>query len=144
MLPFGVPLPDSTVHPWRSQLDRFVQEHKTALAALAWGLRQEWQDPQQYLGLDLQPTPHFICCPTEALETLNQRLDRQIQEILGLLQGHDPETEVAIVAIAQGQLKLLYFQPDPQPALCFEQHNRDLDALITQLESTLGRLITLD
>lgn len=144
MLPFGVSPPDSTIHPWSSQLDRFVQEHKTALAALAWGLRQEWQDPHQYLGLDLQPRPHFVCCAYDALETLNQRVDRQIQEILGLLHGHNPDTEVAIIAIARGQLKLLYFQPDPLPALCFEQHNRDLDTLISQLERTLDYLITLD
>jgi len=141
MLPFG-PLPP-TQQLWRTQLDQFVQSQQQALAALVWGLHQEWQTPQDYLGLDLEPTPHFFRCSYSHLAELNHKVDRQIQEILGLLSNYDPAQEAAVVVVAQGQLKLLYFQPQPLPPACFERFHGDLDTLIAQLETSLAHLIKL-
>ncbi len=138
MLPFGTEIPQDAANQWRFQLDQFVQGHQTALAAIAWGLRQEWQDPQQYLGLDLDPSPHFIRCTYDDLERLNLQVNRQIQEIIGILGNHNPETEVAILAIAQGQFKLIYFQPAQSPARCFDQWHHDLDAVLTDIETRLN------
>jgi hypothetical protein len=141
MLPFGpVPPPQQL---WRTQLDQFVHSQQQALAALVWGLHQEWQTPQDYLGLDLEPTPHFFRCSYSHLAELNHKVDRQIQEILGLLSNYDPTQEVAVVVVAQGQLKLLYFQPHPLPPECFQRFPGDLDTLIAQLETSLAHLIKL-
>lgn len=128
--------------PWFATLDRFVRDRQLPLGALAWELRREWQAPQDYLGLDLEPTPHFFRCSYAQLETLNQSVDRQIQELLGLLLHHDPERETAIVALAQGQVKLLYFQPEPPPPQCLSRLDVSLDDLIPQLETELLRLLT--
>jgi len=129
--------------PWFATLDRFVRDRQLPLAALAWELRREWQDPQDYLGLDLEPTPHFFRCSYSHLAELNHKVDRQIQEILGLLSNYDPAQEAAVVVVAQGQLKLLYFQPQPLPPACFERFHGDLDTLIAQLETSLAHLIKL-
>jgi hypothetical protein len=128
--------------PGFAALDRLVQTQQLALAALAWELRREWQNPQDYLGLDLEPTPHFFRCSYAQLETLNQSVERQIQELLGLLLHHDPEGEVAIIALAQGQVKLLYFQPQLPPPQCLGHLGLSLDDLIIQLETELRRLLT--
>ncbi|MFN5515582.1 MAG: hypothetical protein ACK5CA_12790 [Cyanobacteriota bacterium] len=128
--------------PWFATLDRFVRDRQLPLAALAWELRREWGDLQDYLGLDLEPTPHFFRCSYAQLESLNQSVDRQIQELLGLLLHHDPERETAIVALAQGQVKLLYFQPELPPPQCLDGLGISLDELIPQLETELLRLLT--
>ena len=62
---------------------------------------------------------------------------------MGILDGYDPEIEVAIMAIAKGQIKLIYFQPDPSPSECFENLGSDLDSLILDLETKLQKSVSL-
>lgn len=143
MLPLGTTLPDDAANQWRFQLDEFAKAHRPQLAALAWGFRQEWADTENHLGIDLEPQPHFVSCAKNAIEKLNQRVDSKLQEILGILDGYDPETEVAIMAIAKGQIKLIYFQPDPSPSECFVNAGSDLDSLILELETKLQKTVTL-
>lgn len=144
LLPLGASLPDDDAdHQWRFQLNRFVQDYQVALAALAWGLYQEWQDPDSILGIDLLPQPHFICFSRSQLEILNQKVDNQVQEILGILDGYDPQIEVPILAIGSGQVKLLFFKPHPSPQDCFKASAQDLDTLIANLEVILGKMIQL-
>lgn len=143
MLPLGTTLPDDAANQWRFQLDEFAKAHRPQLAALAWGFRQEWTDTENHLGIDLEPQPHFVSCPRDAVEKLNQRVDSKLQEILGILDGYDPATEVAIMAIAKGQIKLIYFQPDPSPLECFENLGFDLDSLILELETKLQETVSL-
>ena len=126
---------------WRSQLDRFVNAHQTQLAALVWGLQQEWHDLDTILGIDLQPQPHFVACAKEDLEKLNQNTKGQIQEILGIVDGYQRETEVVIVAIAEGQIKLINFQPETPLLECFTATNEDIDSLIASLEQALAEYI---
>ena len=127
-----------------AQLDRFVQEHQLSLAALVWGLRQEWEEEQAVLGIDLKPQPHFVRCSRRDIEELNHKLDSKIQEVLGILDGHDPEQETIIISIGDGQIKLIYFQPNLQPSACFAQLDHDLDALIEQLEERLISIVAGD
>ena len=143
MLPLGTTLPDDAANQWRFQLDEFTKANRHQLAALAWGFHQEWTDTENHLGIDLEPQPHFVSCPRVAVEKLNQRVDSKLQEILGILDGYDPETEVAIMAIAKGQIKLIYFQPDPSPSECFENLGSDLDSLIVDLETKLQKSVSL-
>ena len=126
---------------WRSQLDAFVDQHETQLAALVWELQQEWNDTDTILGIDLQPQPHFVACAKEDLEKLNQNTRGQIQEILGIIDGYQRETEVVIIAITQGQVKLINFQPETPPPDCFATTSEDLDTLIDFLEKALKEYI---
>lgn len=134
-------IPKDENNKWRHHLDEFVQAHKQELAAISWGLSQEWGDTKETLGIDLKPKPHFVCCPRQALDDLNHKLDRKIQEILGILDGQNPEEEVAIIAIGNGQIKLIYFKPEPTPRVCFEQKCTDLALLIEQIEHKLNLYI---
>jgi hypothetical protein len=126
---------------WRSQVDWFVQDHRPQLAALAWGLQQEWQQDGTILGIDLQPQPHFIPCPPTELQTLNKRVGGRLQEILGIINGADLTQEVVILCLGGGQVKLIYFQAEPSPAECFQVHGADLDQLIADLEATMAKCI---
>jgi hypothetical protein len=130
-----------TQQKWRSQLDRFVDKYQTQLAALVWGLQQEWNDSETILGLDLQPQPHFVACGREDLEILNQNTKGQIQEILGIIDGYQRESEVIVIAIAEGQIKLINFQPQTSPPDCFTATSEDLDNLIELLEGVLKEYI---
>jgi hypothetical protein len=143
MIQFSNLPPNDLENQWRYKLDRFVEENQQSLAALAWGLSQEWGDSRETLGIDLKPHPHFVCCSSDALETLNRKVDRKIQEILGILDGYDPIEEVAIIGIGDGQIKLIYFRPDPSPRACFEQTNGDLNALIMQLEQKMSEYLSV-
>lgn len=136
---FGNSQPPEANSIWRQQLDQFVQANQQALAAIAWGLRQERSDRDETLGIDLKPTPHFVCCAKEAIEILNRKVNNELQEILGIIDGHNPEQEVVILGIGEGQIKLIHFQPDPSPAQCFEQLGSDVAPLITQLEEQLAQ-----
>lgn len=138
---FGSLLPKDESNLWRHQLNQFVKENERDLAAVAWGLLQEWGESKSALGIDLKPQPHFVCCSRESLEDLNKKLQGKIQEILGILDKYNSYEEVAIVGIGQGQIKLIYFKPDPTPPLCFEQVGVDLDTLIQNLEKRMGELI---
>ncbi len=122
---------------WRWQLDNFVDDYEQKLAALAWGLQQEWGKLDNILGIDLKPQPHFVACNRESLEKLNKSTRGHLQEILGLIDGYQREQEVLILAIGEGQVKLLHFQPQKNPPECFIAENQDIDGLITFLESAL-------
>lgn len=140
MLPLGVSLADDAANQWRFYLDDFVKEYPTELAAIAWGLAQEWQDPLAFLGLDLLPQPHFIRYTYQDLENFNQRVGNHLQEVLGIVKNHDRETEVAILVLGPGQVKLLFFQPPLSPQQCWAQLAQDLETLQQTLETHLSRL----
>lgn len=139
---FGSPLPKDEANRWRHQLNQFVKENERDLAALAWGLLQEWGDNKEALGIDLKPKPHFVCCSRESLEDLNQKLHSKIQEVLGIIDKYNPDEEVAIVAIGEGQIKLIYFKPELTPPMCFEQVEVDLNTLIQKLEQQMESVIS--
>lgn len=143
MFMFGNSQPIGEEGKWRQQLDLFVKANQPELAALSWGLFLEKGD-EDTLGIDLQPTPHFVFCPKSALEQLNNNVDNQLQEILGLVDAHQPEKEVLIVGIGNGQIKLIHFEPQPTPPLCFEQVAVDVDTLLNTLEQRLTQYISAE
>jgi hypothetical protein len=142
MFDFGDHRPEIAEQKWRSQLDLFVTDYEQQLAALVWGLKQEWGESDDILGIDLQPTPHFVACSQDSLEKLNQNTKGIVQEILGIVDHYDPELEVVIVGIGQGQIKLINFQPKKSPAECLAATDQDLDGLISTLETALSEYIS--
>ncbi len=138
---FGTTQPDSPENKWRRQLDQFVKAHQLELAALSWGLWLENGDSKGSIGIDLQPKPHFVYCPKEAIENLNGRVDNRLQEILGLVEHHKPEVEVLMIGIAKDQIKLIHYEPQPAPPTCFEQVGKDVDGLLDILEQRLSERI---
>ena len=134
--------PEIAEQKWRSQLDFFVTDYQAELAALAWGLKQEWGESEDVLGIDLQPTPHFVACSQDSLEKLNKNTRGTLQEILGIVDGYDPTVEVVIIGIGEGQIKLINFQPEKTPSECFAETEDDLDRLIETLETALGKYIS--
>lgn len=138
MIRFGGNQDNKAEDKWRWQLDNFARDRQQELAALAWGLQQEWGDFDNILGIDLQPSPHFVKCSREAIEQLNRNTNNQLQEILGIIDGYKPEEEVVIIAIGAGQIKLINFQVEPAPSVCFEEAKGDIDALISSLEASLA------
>ena len=126
---------------WRSQLDFFVDDYQVELAALAWGLKQEWKEDGDVLGIDLQPTPHFVACSQDSLNKLNRNTRGRLQEILGIVDGYDSALEVVIIGIGEGQIKLINFQPEIPPADCFASTDGDIDRLISTLETALAEYI---
>ena len=137
MMQFGESVPDNSENQWRYQLDRFVTENKQALAALAWGLKNEWENDRDVLGIDLEPEPHFIRCSRQSLDELNRNVEGKIQEVLGIVDNYDYNEEVAMIAINEGQIKLIYYQCEQSPSVFFDEENMSLDGLIEQLESTM-------
>lgn len=133
--------PRNAENEWRFQLDQFVKEHQKQLAALSWGLRQEWENTDT-LGIDLCPTPHFVACSRQAIEELNRKVNDQLREALGVLDGYKPEEEVVIIGIGNGQIKLVNFQSDPPPPKCLQEVEEDIDTLIAQLEKRLVEQVT--
>lgn len=131
---------DHPIKRWKQQFEQFGQDYQKELAAIAWGLRQEWGDTQDTLGIDLYPTPHFVCCSHEAIARLNQQVDQKIQEILGIIENYNPQEEVVILVIGKIHLKLIHFQPDPFPPQCLADHELTLDQLIQILEQKLKSL----
>ena len=136
---FGRTQPNPGEKNWRRQLDQFVKANQQELAALAWGLFLERGESENTLGIDLEPTPHFVYCPREAIETLNSNVENQLQEILGVVDAHKPEQEVLIIGIGSDQIKLIQFEPEPPPPACFEQVAADVDTLLEQLEQRLSQ-----
>ncbi len=120
------------------KLDKFVKANQLSLAALVWGLRQESPDSQDTIGIDLYPHCHFVRCSRTAIEKLNEQVEGKIQEILGILDGHNPEEEVVMIGIGKAQVKLIYFKPNPNPRLCFQNLQTDLEILISELESQMN------
>lgn len=141
MFDLGDNRPEIAEQKWRSQLDFFVTDYEQQLAALVWGLKQEWGDSNDVLGIDLQPTPHFVACSQDSLEKLDKNTKGRIQEVLGIIDGHDPALEVVIVVIASGQVKLINFQPETTPVDCFAATDGDIDKLISTLEVALNKYI---
>lgn len=124
---------------WRRQLNRLVKENQQELAALSWGLWLENGDGKGTIGIDLQPTPHFVYCPKEAIEQLNTTVENRLQEILGIVKHHKPEVEVLMIAIAKDQVKLIHFEPEPAPPTCYERVGKDVDTLLEHLEQVLSK-----
>lgn len=138
MIRLGSTQPNEEETNWRSHLNRFVKANQQELAALAWGLWLENGDSQGTLGIDLQPTPRFVYCSKEAIETLNRQVENKFQEILGIVDAHKPEIEVLIIGIGTDQIKLIQFAPEPPPPDCFEQVATDVNTLLERLEQLLA------
>ena len=141
MFSFGSPQPVGEDGQWRQQLDWFVKENQQELAALSWGLFLEKGASDDTLGIDIQPTPRFIFCPKSAIEKLNDRVNSQIQEILGFIDAHNPEKQVLILGIGNGQIKLIQFEIEPPPPVCFEHLASDVDTLLGSLEQRLSQYV---
>lgn len=139
MIMFGRPQPEKAEDQWKHQLDRFAKDNQQELAALAWGLFLERGESQDTLGIDLQPTPHFVYCPRNAIEELNHKANNQLQEVLGIVDAHKPEQEVLIIGIGNDQIKLIQFEAEPLPPTCFEQVGKDVDTLLNLLEQRLSQ-----
>ena len=138
---FSRPQPERAEDRWKHQLARFVQDNKQELAALSWGLFLERGESDETLGIDVQPKPHFVYCPKTAIEALNQRVENYLQEILGVVDAHQPDKEVLIIGIGNDQLKLIQFEPETPPPACFEQIGKDVNTLLDQLEQRLAEQI---
>ncbi|MDF2388187.1 hypothetical protein JMG10_42585 [Nostoc ellipsosporum NOK] len=134
---FASTQPESGDNKWRRQLDKFAKENQQELAALFWGLWLENGDSQGTIGIDLQPTPHFVYCPKEAIEKLNDRVENRLQEILGIVENHKPEVEVVMIGIGKGEIKLIQFAPQPAPPDCFQQVGKDVNELLELLEQRM-------
>ncbi len=137
MIMFSGSQPERAEDKWKHQLDRFARQNQQELAALSWGLFLERGESDDTLGIDLQPKPHFVYCPKEAIEKLNSNVDNHLQEILGIVDAHKPEKEVLIIGIGNDQIKLIQFEPEPPPSACFEQVGKDVNTLLEQLEQRL-------
>jgi hypothetical protein len=138
---FGSTQPESADSKWRGQLDRFVKENQPELAALFWGLWLENGNSQGTIGIDLQPTPHFVYCPQDEVEKLNSKVENRLQEILGIVENHKPEVEVVMIGIGKGEIKLIQFAPQPAPPECFAQVGKDVDGLLELLEQRMREQI---
>lgn len=123
---------------WCKQLDKFAKANQRELAALAWGLLLEWGDSNNTLGIDLKPHPHFVVCSREAIDKLNENVNHQLQEILGILDHYQATEEVVIIGIGEGEIKLINFQPPLAPPECFAQLEMNLDSLIEVLEQKMA------
>lgn len=135
---FGSSKNNQTQEKWRWQIDNFVEANSTQLAALTWGLQQEWNDDNDtILGIDLKPQPHFVACNKEQIEKLNRSTKGHLQEVLGLIDGYQPDIEVLNLVIGEGQVKLIHFQPQTSPPDCLQAEQKDLDSLIETLEVKL-------
>jgi hypothetical protein len=137
MFSSSTPQPPQSDEVWKARIDQFTADHERELAALAWGFYSHDFDSTDTIGIDLKPRPQFVTCTREALDRLNRRVKFQLQEMLGIRDHFDPKTEVFIVVIGDGQLKLIYFESDPTPQSAWAQLGLSLDELSTQLEATL-------
>ncbi|MBW4575986.1 MAG: hypothetical protein KME08_11960 [Aphanothece sp. CMT-3BRIN-NPC111] len=138
---FGSIQPDRGEDNWRHQLNQFVKANQQELAALSWGLWLENGDTKGTMGINLEPTPHFVYCPKEAIETLNNKVENKLQELLGVVDAYNPEKEVLILGIGREEIKLVQFEPEPPPPTCFEQGTKDVNTLIEQLEQLMNEQI---
>jgi len=139
---FGSPQPHSQENTWQHQLDQFAKVNQRELAALSWGLWLENGDRQGTLGINLKPQPHFVYCPKSAIETLNDNVENQIQEILGIVDNHQPEKEVLIIGIGSEQIKIIHYEPEPTPPICYAQLATDVNTLLERLEQHLSEQIS--
>jgi hypothetical protein len=135
---FGSTQSDKPQPKWLHKLDKFVKAHHLELAALSWGLWQQNGNSKGTIGIDLLSIPHFVYCPQSAIEKYNNNVDNKLQEILGLVDNHQPEVEVLMIGIGKEQIKLIYFEPESPPPVCFERVNRDVDGLLDFLEQRMS------
>jgi hypothetical protein len=135
---FATTQPETPENKWRRQLDKFVKESQQELAALSWGLWLENSDSKGTIGINLQPSPHFVYCPKEAIEQLNSKAENRLQEILGIVEHYKPEEEVLMIAIGKDQIKLIHFEPEVAPPSCYEQVAQDVETLLEHLEQRLS------
>lgn len=135
--------PNNGKNNWQHRLNKFVKAHHKELAALAWGLHLEKGETDETIGIDLKDTPKFVYCPKPAIEKLNQNVDGNIQEILGLIDSYKVDSEVLMIAIGDGQIKLIYFQPEISPPDCFAQLGQDVDSLLKLLETGINESLQL-
>ena len=139
---FGSSKNNQTQEKWRWQVDNFVDEYSIQLAALTWGLHQEWNDNNEtILGIDLKPQPHFVACKKEQIAQLDRSTKGRLQEVLGLIDGYQPEIEVLNLVIGEGQVKLIHFQPQTSPPECFNAQSDSIDRLIELLEAKLKEYV---
>ena len=137
---FGSSKNNQTQEKWRWQIDNFVDDNETQLAALTWNLQQEWNDNHDtVLGIDLKPQPHFVACSREQIEKLNQSTKGHLQEILGLIDGYKSEIEVLNLVIGEGQVKLIHYQPQTPPPDCAKSEENNAEQLIEILETKLKK-----
>ncbi|KAB8320983.1 hypothetical protein SD81_005510 [Tolypothrix campylonemoides VB511288] len=141
---FSTRQPESPNNQWRRQLDKFVKEHQQELAALSWALWLENGDSKGTIGIDLQPMPHFVYCPKEAIEKLNTSVENKLQEVLGIVKHHKPEVEVLMIGIGKDEIKLIYFEPEVAPPACYEQVGKDVDTLLQHLEQRLNEQLNTE
>jgi hypothetical protein len=126
------------------RIDRFVRDYRREFAALVWGYDRAIEieakgGDREYLGIDLQPTPHIITCTRTQLEALNQSVDNRLREAIGVLDGYNPEKEVLVVGIADGQVQLIVFLcDDPTPAEEFRSVGLSVDVLLDRLEASMA------
>ena len=129
--------PTSEQKDWQ-KLDEFVAANKENIAASVWIFYQERGNTEEILAIDLQPTPRFVSCSREAIETLNENTDNRLREVLGILDGYKPEEEVLIIGMSRDRIKLIFFTPEPTPPECFEQLGKDFNTLLDDLEAQLN------
>jgi hypothetical protein len=137
------PTPDND-SPWKPQLDDFVRSHHRELAALSWGLWLEHGNSQGTIGINLKPEPHFVYCPRSAVEALNEQVGDRLREILGIVDNHQAEQEVLMIAIGDDQIKLVHFAPNPNPPTCYTELGQDVNSLIDQLQAIMKTKITCE
>ncbi len=128
--------------PWQEKLAKFVADHKQDLAALAWVVAQNQGETPGVIGVDFEPAPHLVFCSVEAIATLNQKVENQLQEILGLIDGYQPDKEVLLLGIGSSddlKLKLVQFEPDPTPQACYQALTVEPESLWHQLEADLAK-----
>ncbi|NJN62882.1 MAG: hypothetical protein HC795_16395 [Coleofasciculaceae cyanobacterium RL_1_1] len=126
------------------RIDRFVRDYRREFAALVWGYDRaiEAQNAQngdrEYLGIDLQPAPHFITCTRAQIEALNAKVDNRLREAIGVLEGYDPNKEVLVVGIADGQVQIIVFLcEDPTPEQEFQALGVGVEDLLDRLEACM-------
>ncbi|NJL00630.1 MAG: hypothetical protein HC910_08685 [Spirulinaceae cyanobacterium SM2_1_0] len=118
-------------------LDMFVRAHQREFAALTWALACEPADTPTALGIDLHPTPHLVTCPKPALEALDRKVGGYLREMLGIIDGYQPEREILLIGIGDSQIKAIMFEPDLPPPECLPQLGGDLAAVRAALEPEL-------
>jgi hypothetical protein len=128
------------------RIDRFVRDYRREFAALVWGYDRAIEaqgGDREYLGIDLQPTPHFITCTRPQIEALNTKVDNRLREAIGVLDGYDPTKEVLVVGIADGQVQIIVFLcDDPTPEQEFKTLGVDVDVLLDRLEANMTHELT--
>ncbi len=134
---FSIPQPETEENKWRGQLDRFVKDNQPELAALFWGLWLENGNGQGTIGINLLPQPHFVYCPQTEIEKLNERVENRLQELLGIIDNNKPETEVVMIAIGKGEIKLIQFAPKLSPETYFHELGKNINELMDLLEQRL-------